>query len=130
MMTRRRATLSAVYSWESQVHQYLDAPAPETEGVTYYPGWTPGGVVDCLLYWKPTSTGRMRIVGILNHYPIDFPPLEIAGNVNIWVRVPNQRQGVATALLEEAASRWKINLDQQRFTAAGAALAEAWERSR
>lgn len=115
---------SEVYSWESQIWQYRDAPAPPVGGITYYPGRLDDGrVVDCLLYWKPDYSGRLRIVGILNHYGWDSD-LEQRGNVNIWVRRTHRRQGVATALWGEAVRRWHVNLDQQRFTRAGAALAE------
>jgi GNAT superfamily N-acetyltransferase len=118
-------TVREVYSWESQVCQYQDAQPPTETGITYFPGPLPGGVVDCLLYWFVEEGRRPRIVGILNHYPFDNPPFEQKGNVNVWVRRPNQRQGIGTALVQEADRRWgPINLAQQRFTASGAALAQ------
>lgn len=116
--------------WESQVVQYRDAPPPEAPGITYFagdvsdvhPGKPP---VDCLLYWEwnPKRT-RLRIVGIANHYPVDYPPWEEAGNVNVWVRKSHQRRGIATALYDEAVRRWNVSLVGQRFTPSGARLAE------
>lgn len=121
---RFQATMPDAYTWESQVWQYQDAQPPAEEGITYFAGPLPSGhIVDCLLYWKPTTSGRMRIVGILNHYGFDSP-LERKGNVNIWVRRPNQHQGIGTALWDEAVRRWNPSLDQQRFTAEGVRLAE------
>jgi GNAT superfamily N-acetyltransferase len=131
MSDRFPVTLPDVYEWESQVIQYADAARPSEPGtITYYagdvsesyPGKPP---IDCLLYWDRTASGkRLMIVGILNHYPVDYPPWEHAGSVNIWVRKSHQRRGIGTALAREAARRWRIDLDRQRFTASGAALAE------
>lgn len=118
-------------SWESQVVQYRDAVPPDEPGITYFagdvsetfPGKPP---VDALLYWEQNPAGtRLRIVGILNHYPADYPPWERAGNVNVWVRKSHQRRGIATRLWEEAVRRWNPDLRAQRFTAAGARLAES-----
>lgn len=115
-------------SWESQIVQYRDAEPPSEAGtITYYAGSVDSlPPVDCLLYWAPTPDGvRLRIVGILNHYAVDYPPWEKAGNVNVWVRRSHQRRGIATALWDEAQRRWPVSLDQQRFTVPGAALADA-----
>lgn len=111
-------------SWESQVVQYRDARVPSMPGITYYAGVVEGRPrpIDCLLYWDKVG-GKLRIVGILNHYPVDYPPWEKAGNVNLWVRRTHQRRGIGTALWEEAVRRWSVTLEGQRFTDSGAALA-------
>lgn len=137
MTERFRATLSEAYSWGSQVVQYADAPLPQPgEVITYYAGVEPGRPpVDCLLYWvhdtrvNPAERKRPRIAGILNHYPVDYPPWEQAGNVNVWVRKPDRRKGIATALIREAARRWTIRPEQQRLTPDGVALAESLFRA-
>lgn len=124
-MSRHRyeGTVPEALSWSSQVVQYQDAPPPEqVPAITYYPGETHLGTVDCLLYWVEIG-GKPRIVGILNHYPIDMPPWERAGNVNIFVRKSHQRQGIGTALWTEASGRWPVRLENQKFTAEGAAWA-------
>lgn len=107
-----------VYSWASQALQY---PSMGPPGIGYFPGETPKGTIDCLL-WRDTN-GRLR--GICNHYPFDVPGFEEAGNVNLWVHPRWQRRGIGTALVREAQSRWTIDLTRQRFTTAGAALADA-----
>lgn len=112
-----KATLPDVYSWTSQVRQY---PAKGRPGVEYFAGVIPDVMtVDCLLYRDADG----HIVGILNHYPVDNLPWETAGNVNIWVRSDWQRKGVASLLVQEARHRWNVTLEGQRFTHAGAALA-------
>lgn len=116
------------YTWDSQIHQYQDAPPPDTvPGCTYYAGVVEGRErpVDCLLWWAEVG-GKPRVVGILNHYPIDFPPWEKAGNINLWVRRSHQRQGIGTALVQVAEELWgPLNWEQQRFTPSGAALTES-----
>lgn len=133
MTERFRATLPEAYSWGSQVVQYADAPLPQPgEAITYYSGVEPGRPpVDCLLYWvhDPEGRKRPRIAGILNHYPVDYPPWERAGNVNVWVRKPDRRKGIATSLIREAARRWTIRPEQQRLTQDGVALAESLFRA-
>jgi GNAT superfamily N-acetyltransferase len=107
------------FSWESQVSQY---PAKGPIGIHYFAGETDYGIVHCLLY----RSTKGEVVGILNYYDGHLKPnvWETAGNVNVWVHPDRQRQGIATALLRRAKERWpEINLDQQRFTESGAALA-------
>jgi len=106
----------ALFSFESQASQYPKTGEP---GISYFAGETEHGTVDCLLF----RSKRGAVVGILNHYGFDSI-WEKTGNVNVWVREDHQRRGIATALLQEAATRWTINLDQQRFTPDGVALAE------
>ena len=116
-------------SWESQIHQYQDAVKPAAPGITYYAGDVSGShpgkpPVDCLLFWGMDN--GLRILGILNHYPADYPPHEREGNVNIWVRRSHQRQGIASLLWQEAVNRWDVSLDDQRFTESGARWANAY----
>jgi GNAT superfamily N-acetyltransferase len=107
------------FSWESQATQY---PRDGEPGIGYFAGETDYGIVHCLLY----RNKRGALVGILNYYDGYLKPnvWETAGNVNVWVRLDYQRRGIGTALVAEAKQRWDINLDQQRFTASGAAFAE------
>lgn len=122
---RFEATLPDVYPWVSQAMQY---PAKGDPGVGYFAGEVGGGKppVDCILYRGDDG----RLLGILNHYPVDYPPWEKAGNVNIWVHPQALRNGIATKMLDEAMSRWSIDLDQQRFTRAGADFATAYVNSK
>lgn len=115
-----RATLPDAYPWESQVRQYPKAGEP---GISYFRGDTPHGHVDCLLY----RNRRGHVVGILNHYPTTTI-WEKAGNVNVWVHPRRQRRGIGSALVTEAAKRWPINFEQQRYTVAGVKLAESVQR--
>lgn len=109
-------------SWESQAQQY-PRWRPGGWGLTYFAGVVDSDLppIDCLLYYSDTG----YLVGILNHYSIDYPPWEKAGNVNVWVHPRWQRQGIATRLVSAAIGRWKIDLTQQRFTPEGRALAES-----
>jgi GNAT superfamily N-acetyltransferase len=109
---------AGVYSWASQARQY---PALGRPGISWLGGETPHGTVDCLLWRDPNR----RLRGILNHYPFDVPGLEVAGNVNLWVHPQWQRQGIGSALVREAQRRWSVDLSRQRYTTAGAALADA-----
>lgn len=129
-MSLYRATLPDVFSWESQVSQYPMRYRPGP-GIAYFPGDVSqfAGMedmppVDCLLYYD--EQGWLR--GILNHYPVDYPPHEQAGNVNVFVDPARRRRGIGTALVTEAFRRWGVVLAEQRFTVAGAALADHLHR--
>lgn len=103
------------YTWESQACQY---PKKNRPGIHYFPGDTPWGTVDCLLYYGVNR----RLWGVLNYYSKDFP-LEQKGNVNIIVDPARRRRGVARALVSEARQRWgPFNVDQQDVTPEGEAL--------
>lgn len=107
------------YSYESQVVQYPRLGAP---GIEYFAGKDEHHPVpvDCLLFRG--EDGLIR--GILNHYAIDYPPHEKAGNINLFVDPAHHREGIGTALVREANRRWgPINWNQQRYTAAGVELA-------
>jgi GNAT superfamily N-acetyltransferase len=110
-----RRMVGEPFSWESQARQY---PVKHAPGVTYFAGVTPTGTVDCLLYYGPNR----RLWGVLNHYGQDFPPYEVAGNVNVFVDPARRRMGVGSALLREAWARWPFSADQQRYSEAGEAL--------
>ena len=113
-----RATIPShmVLDWQGQACQY---PPYGDPGISYFPGVTTHGTVDCLLYRNEKGV----VVGILNHYGFDSV-WEKTGNVNVFVRRNAQRQGIGTALIHEAMQRWTINLDQQHFTPEGVAFAE------
>ncbi len=67
-------------SWEGQAEQYPPAGEP---GIGYFAGDAGfAQPVDCLL-WRD-ETGALR--GILNHYPVDMPPWEQAGNLTVLVQ--------------------------------------------
>jgi GNAT superfamily N-acetyltransferase len=86
-----------------------------------FPGKPP---IDCLL-WRDDD-GILR--GIVNHYPVDYPPYEKAGNVNIWVDPTCRRTGIASQLWAEAVKRWNVRFQEQRFTQDGVAFARAVRR--
>jgi GNAT superfamily N-acetyltransferase len=101
-----------VFEWQNQSKQY---PAHGT-GIMYYKGILPSGKhVHCLLYYGENNT----LEGVLNYYPVDIPPLEKKGSINLEVRFDRRRQGIATALLNEAIQRWEINLKKQAYTTSG-----------
>jgi GNAT superfamily N-acetyltransferase len=110
-------------SWESQAAQYSRKGPP---GISYFRGQvTDDYHVDCLLYRDEDG----ELVGILNHYPADFPPYEREADINVWVRPDRRRRGIGTALGLEAASRWEApRPDQARMTASGARWVAAIER--
>jgi GNAT superfamily N-acetyltransferase len=89
-----------MYTWESQAAQY---PAKGPPGISYFCGKLNDELfVDCLLYRDEAG----ELVGILNHYPMDFPPHEREGDENIWVHPGRRRQGIGSTLLLEARFRW------------------------
>jgi GNAT superfamily N-acetyltransferase len=113
--------IGPMFSWESQVKQYPTLGAP---GIQYFAGVVEGREkpVDCLLC--KDVTGHVR--GILNHYPVDFLPLEVAGNVNIWVDPEWQRKGIATALIKRCIQMYgQIPVEQQKYTSEGVQLLTA-----
>lgn len=101
-----------IFSWEQQVKQY---PA-YGNGIVYFKGILINNKrVDCLLYYGDDGT----LHGLLNHYPITTFPYQKNGSINILVRRDKRRQGIATALLNEALKRFKINLKKQNYTPLG-----------
>lgn len=103
------------FTWQSQVKQYPPAGEP---GMGYFAGSLSDPdlpPVDCLL-WR-SDDGALR--GILNHFPVDYPPWEQAGNITLIVDPTRRRQGIAHRLLAEADRRWDVPWTQQGYTKDG-----------
>ncbi len=109
------ASATMYLDWDSQEHQYPKSGPP---GPSYFPGHTPRGVIDCLL-WRSEAG---ELVGILNHYPFATPEGQQPGSVNIWVKPGWRRRGIATRLGDEAFRRWDFDAAVQSYTPDGAAL--------
>lgn len=111
-----------MFSFESQAEQFpLTGKPGLTESVEHV-----GDLEIDTLLWRVSPSGFL--VGILYYYPqdcfeIDGTLLEKAGNFNIYVRRDDRRRGIGTILMREAMNRWPIDFAQQRYTAAGRALA-------
>lgn len=120
-------TTPAIWPWESQVWQYPQVNRP---GIHYFRGDIPDTdlSVDCLLFYGKDR----RLHGILNYYGEDFNDpdgLERPGNVNVFVDPQTRRQGIATALLDEARRRWPFDPEQQGYTPEGRAFINSyWAR--
>lgn len=114
-----------VFTWDSQKVQYPPFGPP---GVNYFRGDFPTGHrysglwVDCLL--SRSEQGILQ--GVLNYYSFDLPPFEQRGTVNLFIDPKHKRQGIATALLDEAFLRFSINLLQQRYSPSGLAFIIAY----
>lgn len=103
---------NGIWSWEHQAKQY---PAIGN-GIVYYKGMLSDKKwVDCLLFYGEDGT----LQGVLNHYPFTKFPYQKNGSINLVVRKDKRRQGIATALLDEARKRFKINLKRQNYTPLG-----------
>ncbi|HET6963743.1 MAG TPA: GNAT family N-acetyltransferase [Acidimicrobiales bacterium] len=113
----------AMQGWETQAGQYPAAGPPGISTSTVpLPRGTP---VNCLLY-RAEDGG---LIGILNHYPVDVPPYERANSVNVWVHPRHRGRGVAAEMVLAALQQgWPIDLDRQRMTAEGLALARSVAR--
>ena len=120
--------------WDVEAAQYAHLRRSKP-GLMYFRGRTPewaaqGRWVDCLLCYRRHGyerKGPVELVGVLNHFPVDFPESDDrAGDFTVFVAPWFKRQGVATALLSEAHRRWTIDLDQQKFTVEGAAFINAF----
>lgn len=114
-------SIPMTHPWESQVHQFAERGGPGLEyRLEFDLPEDPDRErpIHCLL-WRDDS-GVLR--GVLYYYEKDIPPLEKAGNVNVFVDPAHQRQGIGRRLVQEALSRWPIDLDSQRYTVGGARL--------
>lgn len=126
----RRITLPAPtldptrLSWSSQVHQYPRG----RPGLTCFQATHedyPLAPIDCLI----ERDRQGYVIGILNHFGHDMPPLERAGNVNVLVHPAMQRRGIGTRLLLTAMDLWPdIDLMAQTYTPAGRSLAASCSR--
>ena len=113
--------------WENQAPQYHSVK-PDQPGIVYFRGQDPGMEhhVDCLLMFDE----KLELVGILNMFNFDFPPLERKGNVTMFTHPDKLRRGIGSALLDEARRRWPVNFDQQNYTKAGAAFMNRYVQQR
>ena len=109
-----------VWPFRSQAKQYPDDGPP---GISYFKGVVDDSTwVDCLLYRDDSG----KVIGILNHYPFalvdpDDPRIvERRGNINIFIDPKHQGKGIATKLVDEAVSRYNVDLRRQRYSEEGA----------
>ena len=103
---------NGIWSWELQAKQYPTFG----KGIVYFKGMLKENKwVDCLLFYGEDGT----LHGVLNHYPFTYFPYQKKGSINLEVRKDKRRQGIATALLNEARKRFKINLKKQDYTPLG-----------
>lgn len=107
-----------VYSFESQAKQFpkIGKPGVLWE-IQFIDDW-PDCPIHCLLYRNRKGVA----IGILYYYERDMPPLERAGNVNVYVRPDRQRRGIGSALIAECRQRFDIDFEQQEYTAEGLAF--------
>lgn len=123
------------WTWQSQVRQY---PKVGTPGLRYELNHVTVAEVEhrasgaklAIGSEQPVDTLVVRnrkghVVGLLWHYPVDLPPWEAAGNVNLVVRPDRRGRGIGRQLLTEAIARWPINWAQQDFTPEGLAMVRA-----
>lgn len=116
--------VTPVLTWESQSVQY---PKKAGTGVDHFLGKTVHGNVDCLLFYRDGE-----LIGILNYYGFDAPTTkweqllgapefwERKGNVNIFIHPDHKREGVATALLDLAETKFgPIDYSQQSYSKEG-----------
>ncbi|MGV8972202.1 MAG: GNAT family N-acetyltransferase [Rhodoglobus sp.] len=102
-----------------QAPQY---PATGPDGVSYFKGVIDSkNHVDCLLFYKDGA-----LVGILNHFPQDFPAAgERKGNITVIVDPAHRRQRIGAELTAEAVKRWDVDLSAQDTTPMGRAFLDA-----
>jgi uncharacterized protein YndB with AHSA1/START domain len=115
-----------MYTWDSQAAQYPPTGPP---GFSYVRGDVSDEIyVDCLLYRDETG----KLIGILNRYPMDIPPLEREGDQTIWVHPDHRRQGIGSTLSTEAFVRWgpSPNVSDPKLTESGVRLARGMEEKR
>lgn len=106
------ASVDSMADWSTQERWY---PEIGPAGLSYFPGVTPLGTVDCLL-WRSEAG---ELIGILNHYPFRTAEGQTPGSINVWVKPSWRRRGIGTRLLEEADRRWQLDLNDQVLTPEG-----------
>jgi GNAT superfamily N-acetyltransferase len=110
------------FEWENQARQYPE----QGNGIEYFQGYYGKGLwVDCLLYYGSDR----QLLGILNHYPFEMFPYQKKGSINIQVRSDKRRRGIATALLNEAIKRFRVNLKKQEYTPTGRNFIKSFMRT-
>lgn len=125
-----------VGEWEGHAEEH---PLVGQPGITYR---AYGDEVECLLFYAQSG----ELAGIFYYYPRDIfrdstdpivkkicesgEPVELAGNFFVIVAPGYQREGIATKLLAEAVKNWPINFEQQKYTPAGASLANKFLNKR
>lgn len=108
------------YPWKNQEKQH---PKKGKPGITYRKirqkmrFALPEVEIDALLFYSKTGI----LCGILYYYGSGCYP-EDPGNINLYVRPSNQRNGIATKLLLKAQTLWNIDFTQQTYTNSGLAL--------
>jgi GNAT superfamily N-acetyltransferase len=114
---------TAVHSWESQAKQYPNVGPPGTS--TLHVPLAGGLDVNCVLHRDTDG----RLVGILNHYPVDIPPWERKYTLNVWVHPDRRGQGIATRLVLAAMEQgWPISVEDIQATGPGVALTRSVAR--
>lgn len=109
-----------VWPFPYQAKQY---PKDGPPGISYFKGVVNESTwVDCLLYRDDSG----KLIGILNHYPFalvdpDDPRIvERRGNINIFIDPKHKGKGIGTKLVDEAVSRYNVDLRRQRYSEEGA----------
>ena len=109
-----------VWPFSYQAKQY---PKDGPSGISYFKGVVDESTwVDCLLFRDDSG----KLIGILNHYPFalvdpDDPRIvEKRGNINIFIDPKHKNKGIATKLVDEAVSRYSVDLRRQRYSDEGA----------
>lgn len=109
-----------VWPFAYQAKQY---PKDGPPGISYFKGVVDESTwVDCLLYRDDSG----KLIGILNHYPFalvdpDDPRIkEKRGNFNIFIDPKHKGKGIGTKLVDEAVSRYNVDLRRQRYSEEGA----------
>ena len=122
MIKKAIPNIDQVFAWENQAKQYPE----HGTGIIYFKSpWRNGKWIDCLLYYGNDSL----LIGILNYYPFDIFPYQKKGSVNIQVRMDKRRNGIATALLDAAITRFIINLKRQEYTPSGERFIKKYMRT-
>lgn len=113
---QRRVILNETHSWIGQSVQYLvRTDIPRQAGIVHWtvPASEAPVRIECLLFW----TERLTLGGIFNYYPDGGPWGEKPHDTLTLVNPTLRRQGIGTALLREAMSRWPaIDLSTQSYS--------------